>query len=121
MYEALSAEETYRVAILESLVSTEPSVQQESRKPSYREAASHSPSGPPVEEGEVRDVTIETVGDQGDDIAKVERGYVVIVAGAYRGDEPTVEIEQEYCYKSTTVISLHLGKLEDIFMTAVRL
>jgi len=48
----------------------------------------------PVDEGEVRDVTIETVGDQGDSIAKVERGYVVIVPGAQPGDQPTVEIEQ---------------------------
>lgn len=54
----------------------------------------HSSAGPPVDEGEVRDVTIETVGDQGDGIAKVERGYVVIVPGAQPGDEPTVEIEQ---------------------------
>lgn len=43
---------------------------------------------------EVRDVAIETTGDQGDGIAKVERGYVVIVPGGQPGDEPTVEIEQ---------------------------
>ncbi|WP_144800132.1 MULTISPECIES: TRAM domain-containing protein [Halorubrum] len=92
--EALSADETYRVAILESPDSTESSVQRESRRTPSRETAGHSPSGPPVEEGEVRDVTIETVGDQGDGIAKVERGYVVIVPGAQPGDEPTVEIEQ---------------------------
>ena len=92
--EALSIDETYRIAILESPVSTESSVQQESQSAPSREAASYSPSGPPVEEGEVRDVTIETVGDQGDGIAKVERGYVVIVPGAHPGDEPTVEIEQ---------------------------
>ena len=53
-----------------------------------------STAGPPVEEGEVREVTIETLGDQGDGIAKVERGYVVIVPGARPGDRPTVEIEQ---------------------------
>ncbi|MDS0243637.1 MULTISPECIES: TRAM domain-containing protein [unclassified Haloferax] len=93
-YEALSADETYRVAILESPVSTESSVQQESQRAPSRETASHSLSGSPVEEGEVRDVTIETVGDQGDGIAKVERGYVVIVPGAQPGDKPTVEIEQ---------------------------
>jgi predicted RNA-binding protein with TRAM domain len=45
-------------------------------------------------EGEVRDVTIETTGDQGDGIAKVERGYVVIVPGGQPGDELSVEIEQ---------------------------
>jgi predicted RNA-binding protein with TRAM domain len=39
-------------------------------------------------------VTIETIGDQGDGIAKVDRGYVVIVPGGQPGDEPTVEIEQ---------------------------
>ena len=44
--------------------------------------------------GEVRDVTIETVGEQGDGIAKVERGYVVIVPDGKPGDEPTVEIDQ---------------------------
>jgi predicted RNA-binding protein with TRAM domain len=49
---------------------------------------------PPVEEGEVRQVTVEAVGDQGDGIAKVERGYVVIVPDARPGDEPTVEIEE---------------------------
>ncbi|WP_262181137.1 TRAM domain-containing protein [Haloarcula laminariae] len=93
-HEALSANETYRVAILESQVSTASSTQPESQQPPSREIKNQSPSKPPVDEGEVRDVTIETVGDQGDGIAKVERGYVVIVPGAQPGDEPTVEIEQ---------------------------
>ncbi|WP_226483199.1 TRAM domain-containing protein [Natrinema amylolyticum] len=93
-HEALSANETYRVAILESPVSTESSMQEESQQSHSRETVSRAPLEPPVDEGEVRDVTIETVGDQGDGIAKVERGYVVIVPGAQPGDEPTVEIEQ---------------------------
>ncbi|MFC5280051.1 TRAM domain-containing protein [Halorubrum rubrum] len=54
--------------------------------------SSRAISGPPVEEGEVRDVTIETLGDKGDGIAKIERGYVVIVPDAELGDEVTVEI-----------------------------
>ena len=49
-------------------------------------------SGPPVSEGDVRDVTIETLGDTGDGIAKIERGYVVSVPDSEPGDEPTVEI-----------------------------
>ncbi|MGM0398195.1 MAG: TRAM domain-containing protein [Halobacteriota archaeon] len=48
---------------------------------------------PPVEEGDVREVTIESTGDQGDGIAKVDRGFVVIVPGARPGDDVTVEIE----------------------------
>lgn len=39
-------------------------------------------------------MTIETVGDQGDGIAKVDRGYVVIVPDTQPGQQPTVEIEQ---------------------------
>ncbi|RZV06023.1 putative RNA-binding protein with TRAM domain [Natrinema hispanicum] len=93
-HEALLADETYRVAILESPASTESSMQQGTQQSPSQETVSRAPSGPPVEEGEVRDVTIETVGDQGDGIAKVERGYVVIVSGAQPGDKPTIEIEQ---------------------------
>ncbi|WP_222913979.1 TRAM domain-containing protein [Natrinema sp. SYSU A 869] len=93
-HKALSANETYRVAILESPASTESSMQQGPQQPPSQETVSRAPSEPPVDEGEVRDVTIKTVGNQGDGIAKVERGYVVIVPGSQPGDEPTVEIEQ---------------------------
>jgi predicted RNA-binding protein with TRAM domain len=59
-------------------------------------SAARSPAdgatGPPVSEGDVREVTIETLGDKGDGIAKIERGYVVIVPDSQPGDEPTVEI-----------------------------
>jgi predicted RNA-binding protein with TRAM domain len=92
--EAVVADETYRVAILESPSLSEPPMQQESQQRSSQESESRALSEPPVDEGEVRDVTIETVGDQGDGIAKVERGYVVIVPEAEPGDEPTVEIKQ---------------------------
>ncbi|MFB6132404.1 MAG: TRAM domain-containing protein [Halanaeroarchaeum sp.] len=65
--------------------------------PSGPAATASRPEGshpePPVEEGDVRDVEIESTGDQGDGIAKVDRGFVVIVPGARPGDEVTVEIE----------------------------
>jgi predicted RNA-binding protein with TRAM domain len=92
--DAVLADETYRVAILESSSLPESSMQKESQQRRSQESESGAPSGPPVDEGEVRDVTIETVGEQGDGIAKVERGYVVIVPNAQPGDEPTVEIKQ---------------------------
>ncbi|KKF39244.1 deoxyribonuclease [Halorubrum saccharovorum] len=57
-----------------------------------RSTDSAGASGPPVSEGDVREVTIETLGDKGDGIAKIERGYVVIVPDSEPGDEPTVEI-----------------------------
>jgi len=89
-HEAAVPGETYRVAILPTPEHTtsgsDTGLSQSDREP--------GPPDPPVDEGEVRDVTIESVGDQGDGIAKVERGYVVIVPNAKPGDQPTVEIEQ---------------------------
>jgi len=81
---------TYRVAILPHH-ETDGSDEEEADPSGEAEGG---PPAPPVDEGEVREVTIESVGDQGDGIAKVERGYVVIVPDAQPGDEPTVEIEQ---------------------------
>ncbi|MDB2253353.1 TRAM domain-containing protein [Halorubrum ezzemoulense] len=92
-HDALAADETYRVAILKSESSTSQKTQEEQRQSAAQEPTPTS-DGPPVDEGEVRDVTIETTGDQGDGIAKVERGYVVIVPGGQPGDELSVEIEQ---------------------------
>ncbi|WP_135536455.1 TRAM domain-containing protein [Halostella pelagica] len=92
--EAVTVDETYRVAVLDAASSAKAMTPQASQNAHTRQNATQPPSGPPVDDGEVRDVTIETVGDQGDGIAKVERGYVVIVPGGQPGDEPTVEIEQ---------------------------
>jgi len=91
--DAVTAGETYRVAMLSS--PTSEGRRDEASQGSTRSEAARqqSPPEPPVEEGEVREVTVETLGDQGDGIAKVERGYVVIVPDAQPGDEPTIEID----------------------------
>jgi len=89
-HEAAEPGQTYRVAVLpdeQSPTTTTPNTDGET------EEAPGRPE-PPVDEGEVRTVTVESVGDQGDGIAKVERGYVVIVPEAEPGEDPTVEIEQ---------------------------
>jgi predicted RNA-binding protein with TRAM domain len=84
---------TYRVAILSG---AEGSTTEREPARSGGDCGEDRDGGPepPVEEGEIREVTIETLGDQGDGIAKVERGYVVIVPDVRPGDSPTVEIEQ---------------------------
>ena len=92
-HDTLAADETYRIALLASESSTGQKAQQEQPQSAAQHTTPTS-DGPPVDEGEVREVTIETTGDQGDGIAKVERGYVVIVPGGQPGDEPSVEIEQ---------------------------
>jgi len=62
-------------------------------KSTSKPAAPTEKREPPVTEGELRDVTIESVGEQGDGIAKVEHGFVVIVPGGKVGEELTVRIE----------------------------
>ncbi len=49
---------------------------------------------PPVEPGEIRYVEIEDIGKQGDGIARVERGYVIIVPDAEVGERVKVEITE---------------------------
>ncbi|EMA70415.1 TRAM domain-containing protein [Halorubrum kocurii] len=91
----LTEAETYRVALISTAASdaddtettdTINSTDHEDQQQEYQ--------GPPVEEGEQRDVEIENLGDQGDGIAKVERGYVVIVPETSIGDRITVEMRQ---------------------------
>lgn len=47
---------------------------------------------PPVEEGDVMEVEIENIGEQGDGIAKTEEGFAVIVPGSAVGDELEVKV-----------------------------
>jgi len=49
---------------------------------------------PPVEPGETRYVEIEDIGKQGDGIARVERGYVIIVPGAEIGERVKIEVTE---------------------------
>lgn len=75
--------ETYRTAVFSRSVTED-----ESPRPD----AERSAPAPPVEEGEIREVDIEDIGEQGDGIARVERGYVVIVPETDKGERVTVEI-----------------------------
>ncbi len=49
-------------------------------------------SGPPVDEGDVLEVDIDSKGEEGDGIAYVEGGYVVFVPNTTIGENVTVEI-----------------------------
>jgi predicted RNA-binding protein with TRAM domain len=90
---AARAGQTYRIAILPQADRRIDERDEEESGELTAEDREPGPPAPPVDEGEVRTVSVESVGDQGDGIAKVERGYVVIVPEATPGDEPTVEIE----------------------------
>lgn len=47
---------------------------------------------PPVAVGDERTVEIEDIGEQGDGIARVERGYVVVVPDTEQGERVTIRI-----------------------------
>jgi predicted RNA-binding protein with TRAM domain len=83
----IEAGETYRIALLPESASE--SGTEESPTPTTRD---QRPPGPPVEEGEQRDVEIEDIGEQGDGITRVERGFVVIVPDTSQGERVTIEI-----------------------------
>jgi len=76
---------TYRVALI-SPESDEESVE-------HAEPTPDEPQ-PPVEPGEIRYVEIEDIGKQGDGIARVERGYVIIVPGTEIGERVKVEVTE---------------------------
>ncbi|MGB9934102.1 TRAM domain-containing protein [Haloarcula amylolytica] len=83
---SLQAGAMYRVALLSYSTdsdSTQNRTQSESKPRSQT---------PPVNEGEQRTVDIEDLGDQGDGLARVERGFVVIVPDTEVGERVTVEI-----------------------------
>ena len=83
--------EPYRIAILSSASRTDDTADQADVQTPERQVSTRERS-PPVSEGETREVEIESLGDQGDGIAKVERGFVVIVPETDVGERVTVEI-----------------------------
>jgi predicted RNA-binding protein with TRAM domain len=85
---SIQQDETVRVAVLPS--QTQSSTDEEINK-SRQEPQQDSPK-PPVEEGETRTVEIEDIGDQGDGLTRVERGFVVIVPDTDQGERVTVEV-----------------------------
>jgi predicted RNA-binding protein with TRAM domain len=79
------AEESYRVAMMGTGVESEP---QSTQMPE----SDRSVPDRPVTEGEVREVVIENVGDEGDGITRVERGFVVIVPETSQDERVSIEI-----------------------------
>jgi predicted RNA-binding protein with TRAM domain len=85
--DAVEPGETYRVALIAR------SEGSNGEEPVETGGPSGEPQ-PPVEPGELRYVEIEDIGKQGDGIARVERGYVIIVPNAEVGERVKVEITE---------------------------
>jgi predicted RNA-binding protein with TRAM domain len=79
--------QTYRVALIAA------DAGDEGGEESRQSTAPDEPQ-PPVETGEVRYVEIEDLGKQGDGIARVERGYVIIVPETEVGERVKIEVTE---------------------------
>ncbi|MFB6221169.1 MAG: TRAM domain-containing protein, partial [Halolamina sp.] len=86
---SLSAGETYRVALIDGDRATA-----ERNDGGETTTTAGDEPQPPVEPGEVRYVEVEDIGKQGDGIARVERGYVIIVPGAEVGERVKIEVSE---------------------------
>ena len=84
---SIDAGRTYRVALI-AADAAEESVEEDEHT-----TAPDEPQ-PPVEIGEIRYVEIEDLGKQGDGIARVERGYVIIVPETEVGERVKIEITE---------------------------
>jgi predicted RNA-binding protein with TRAM domain len=85
---AVGPGDTYRVALIAGEGGSTADAEDASE-----ETPSDEPQ-PPVEPGEIRYVEIEDLGKQGDGIARVERGYVIIVPGGEVGERVKIEVSE---------------------------
>ena len=82
----LTSGNAYQIAVLSQ------EANEESVGESTNTETTENPAEPPVSEGETRTVEIEDVGDQGDGLTRVERGFVVIVPETDVGERVRIEI-----------------------------
>jgi len=91
---SIDPEETFRVAVLADSDGTTETAETAGTTATHQsDEPTPSQPEPPVSEGETRVVEIEDVGDQGDGITRVERGYVVIVPETDEGETVEIRIE----------------------------
>ena len=83
---SVGTEDTYRIALISDGTADDTDASSGTTPPDEPQ--------PPVEPGEIRYVEIEDLGKQGDGIARVERGYVIIVPGAEVGERVKIEISE---------------------------
>ena len=83
---SVAAGDTYRVALISADI--------ESNDGSTTTETPPDQPQPPVEPGETRYVEIEDIGKQGDGIARVERGYVIIVPETEIGERVKIEVTE---------------------------
>jgi predicted RNA-binding protein with TRAM domain len=82
----LTSGNAYQIAVLSQ------EANEESAGESTNTETTENPAEPPVSQGETRTVEIKDIGDQGDGLTRVERGFVVIVPETDVGERVRIEI-----------------------------
>lgn len=103
--------EDYLVALVETSEKTsQPDLSESS------ETHDHQPEAdqPPVSKGETRVVEISELGDQGDGLARVERGFVVIVPETEKGQQVRIQIETVRETVAFAHVIEHLGSVDSV-------
>jgi len=92
---SLEEGEVYKVAVIPDTDSNRDTVSTttEQAPTAQRQPEPEEYDQPPVAEGDERVVAIESTGDEGDGVAKVDSGYVVIVPEASEGDTVRIELD----------------------------
>jgi len=88
----VDTDETYRIALVPASTTPEDGDRTANTVSDPDPSREENAPSQPVEEGERRTVEIEDIGDQGDGLTRVERGFVVIVPDTDRGERVRVEI-----------------------------
>lgn len=83
----LDEDDLYRIAVLST-------TQDASIAPEASVDDRTGDADPPVNEGDELEVEIESIGEQGDGVARVEPGYVIFVPETEVGDRVEIEITQ---------------------------
>lgn len=91
----ISTGETYRIGMLPRQKQPKQDVSGDVPHPTAnRQNDQPAQTPPPVGEGDVFDVEIESIGDQGDGIAKVGPGYVLVVPDTEVGEKVTIRVDE---------------------------
>lgn len=92
----VQADSVYRVAVLPPIgadrEAPQDSTSDRDERPARDRERDARPTAPPVSAGDRRTVDIEDIGEQGDGIARVDRGYVVVVPDTEKGERVTIEV-----------------------------
>jgi len=103
--------ESYHVAVLEN---SGKSSQPTPTEPSDSRDHQSELDQPPVNEGETRVVEISEIGDQGDGLTRVERGFVVIVPETEEGQRVRITIETVRETVAFGQVLKHLGSVDSV-------